>query len=150
VLNRELPLAICKLRRYSTRTVRILIIEDHLGIQIALGMAVELEGHEAVIVDCGEEALNSLSSDDFNLILLDLNTNGISANDFMNGLSKLVEAGAVKRPAVVVLSAAPSIEFETKRLGADRYLKKPFEYADLADLISKIAPQPEDTKLLIG
>jgi len=95
---------------------------------MALKMFLELEGHDAVAVESGEEALQLLrNSHDsrFDMILLDLNTSGITALEFMDDLRIYFTSQKAPLPLVGLVSGAVGIEFEARRLQADFYLKKP-------------------------
>ena len=127
--------------------MRILIVEDHSGIRIALEMILELEGHYAVAVDRGEDALAMLqaSAEPFDVVLLDLNTNGITADEFMGKLNELCQSQSVSRPRVGILSGSSTIEREAKRIGADFIVKKPFEQEQiLAAILDSSSHLPGD------
>lgn len=104
-------------------------------------MTLKLEGYEALAVDRGEDALTQLQTESYDLILLDLNTNGMSALDFMQQLNELCATQGVSRPVVAVLSGSTGIEFETRRIGAQFSIRKPFEYEDLVRRIREIEEQ---------
>src|SRR5687767_14303804 len=120
--------------------MRILSIEDHDGIRIALEILLELEGHSVVSVDRGEDALEQMrrSADPFDLILLDLTTNGMTADEFLEELRVLDEAGAVARPPICILSASARIEEEAHRLNAEFFIRKPFDPADLMETLESL------------
>jgi DNA-binding response OmpR family regulator len=121
--------------------MRILTIEDHDGIRIALEILLELEGHAVLSVDRGEEAVKILDRADgepaFDLILLDLTTNGMSADHFMSALRER-ESKGWSRPPVCILSASSHLEAEAKRLRSEYFIRKPFDPADLLDTLSKL------------
>jgi len=119
--------------RAINRDVRTLIIEDNVGIRTGLELTLQMDGHEATSTDCCEHALALLESRDFDLILLDLNTRGISAFEFMKRLNAVFSEDA--RPKVIVISGSEQIEFEAKRIGALNWLRKPFELQHLYQII---------------
>jgi DNA-binding response OmpR family regulator len=125
--------------------MRILSIEDHDGIRIALEILLELEGHVVVSVDRGEEALRQLrdpAQDAFDLILLDLTTNGMTADEFLKQLRELGAAGEISAPPVCILSASAHIEGEARRLSTEYFIRKPFDPADLMDTLERLQRRP--------
>jgi DNA-binding response OmpR family regulator len=118
--------------------VRILIVEDHLGIRAALEMLLQIEGYFAVGVDRGDDALALLQKEQFDLVLLDLYTDGISPSEFMIGLRELAVRQNFVRPAVGVLSASQGIESETRQIGADFMVRKPFEHEELLSHVERM------------
>lgn len=117
--------------RVKSLSVRILIIEDHTGIQIALKMLLELEGFVAETVGSGEEALVLYAAQDFDVILLDLATNGMTALEFMTALRANRAQKCKAMPRVGVMSGSTKIETEAKMLGTDFTIRKPFDHVDL-------------------
>lgn len=117
--------------------MRILIVEDHAGIRMALELLLEGEGYSAKAVERGEIGLELHGVEPFDVVLLDLNTDGIPAELFMRRLAKM------KRPAVGVLSGSVHAESEAKRIGADFVVKKPFQHDELLAQIEKAVRQAE-------
>ncbi len=115
--------------------MKVLVVEDHEGIRSALLYLFELEGFEAACVDCGEHALTKLEAESYDVVLLDLHTNGISAEDFMNRFRAMQSRPGFVRPAIILLSGSQSIEFQARRLGADHWFQKPFDHEQLLTFI---------------
>jgi DNA-binding response OmpR family regulator len=118
-------------RSLRVRAVKILVIEDHSGIRMALQMFLELEGFQVSAVDCGEAGLEHLSVQDFNMVLLDLSTDGITAEEFMLGFDQIFLDSKRSRPTVGVLSANDRIESKAHEIGADFFVRKPFDHNEL-------------------
>lgn len=107
---------------------QILIVDDELAIRMALKTAFAREGMTALEASCGAEALALLSSQEFDLIVLDIMMQDI---DGYSILQKLRSDGIM--PPVLMLSGRQE---ETDQvlglgLGADDYLTKPFHLAVL-------------------
>src|SRR5689334_11179896 len=96
-------------------------------------MLLEYEGHSVISFDRGEHAMEHFASASADLVLLDLNTNGISPHEFMEACNRHF---GERRPVVGVLSAHPYIRVEAERMGADFWVLKPF---DQNVLLTKIA-----------
>ena len=108
--------------------MRLLVIEDEQKVANALREGLEGEGDEVVVERTGEDALECITNDTFDVILLDLTLPGC---DGLQVLSTCRERG-VETP-VVVLTARDTLEDRVIGLdsGADDYLVKPFAFAEL-------------------
>src|SRR5712691_9545776 len=107
---------------------RIVIVEDDEIFLRPLQRTLEVEGYEVLVVSSGEEAVDLLKSADVDLVLTDKRLPGI------DGL-ELVRRVKSEHPdlAVVVMTAYGTIgsAVEAMRLGAEDYLVKPFEAAEM-------------------
>lgn len=108
--------------------MRVLLAEDNPQLATWLTRALR-QSHFAV--DClrdGAAADHSLSSEDYDAVILDLNLPRI---DGLEVLRRLRQRGS--RIPVLVLSARSTIDDRVAglNLGADDYLSKPFELAEL-------------------
>ena len=119
---------------------KILVVDDSALIHQMYRLVMSRYKCELVDAMNGQEALDVLAvQNDVQLILLDINM------PVMNGLQFLEKASALgitKKIQVIVISTEGK-EDDTIRglkLGARGYLKKPFNPADLHDLIEKIVP----------
>ncbi len=102
---------------------------------MALELLLELEGFSPTGVDRGEEAIKLLSRERYDLILLDLTTNGITADEFMNRLQSLEQDQNIPHTPVCILSASATIQEEARRLKADLVIRKPFEHNEFIDIL---------------
>ena len=111
--------------------MRILIIEDNEEINDILKEAVNGAGYEAVQSFSGSEGMLRFSSEDFDMVLLDLMLPGIKGEEV---LQKIKEKSDVP---VLVLSAKTDIEGKVNllRQGASDYITKPF---DVREVLARI------------
>ncbi len=111
--------------------MRILIIEDNEEINDILKEAVNGAGYEAVQSFSGSEGLLRFSSEDFDMVLLDLMLPGIKGEEV---LQKIKEKSDIP---VLVLSAKTDIEGKVNllRQGASDYITKPF---DVREVLARI------------
>ncbi len=104
--------------------MRILIVEDEEHLADGLKFNLEAEGYEAVIAATGEAALDEISQQDFNALVLDIMLPGIDGFEVARQLrdkedfTPILMLTARGRPEDVLLG------FES---GADDYLPKPFD-----------------------
>ena len=108
--------------------MRLLVVEDEQKVANALREGLEGEGDEVVVERTGKDALERMTHDTFDVILLDLTLPGC---DGLQVLSTCRERG-VETP-VVVLTARDTLQDRVIGLdsGADDYLVKPFAFAEL-------------------
>jgi DNA-binding NtrC family response regulator len=113
---------------------RLLLVEDDEVFLRPLQRTLELKGYEVMPVQSGEEALEALKAEDFDVVLTDRRLPG------MDGVA-LVRQIKAEHPdlAVVVMTAYGTIEsaVEAMRLGAEDYLVKPFEADELGLVIRR-------------
>lgn len=122
--------------------MRILVVEDHESIRHVLRLALELEGHFVTESSGGEEALQHLQEEEFDLILLDINTQEIPASEFVSQMKELTSQQGRLLPRLGILSGCASLEFETRRLGASFAIKKPYTHEDVLHQIERLIPRP--------
>src|SRR5713101_2481499 len=108
--------------------MRVLVVEDEPKVASALREGLEGEGYEAVVEHTGEGAFFRISTEKFDVILLDLMLPG---RDGLQVLTTLRGRG-IETP-VLVLTARDTLEDRVLGLdhGADDYLVKPFAFAEL-------------------
>ncbi|MEO0544936.1 MAG: response regulator transcription factor [Pseudomonadota bacterium] len=108
--------------------MRIAVVEDNRQIAEAIAMAFRAEGHGVDILRDGPSAESFLSSETHDLIVLDINLPGKSGLDVL-----AVLRNADNRTPVLMLTARDAIDDKVRGLdlGADDYLTKPFELAEL-------------------
>ena len=113
---------------------RLLLVDDDEVFLRPLHRTLELAGYEVLPVQSGEEALDTLKVEDVDLVLTDRRLPG------MDGVA-LVRQVKTGHPdlAVVVMTAYGTIEsaVEAMRLGAEDYLVKPFETAEMLLVIRR-------------
>ncbi|MCY4077865.1 MAG: response regulator transcription factor [Acidobacteria bacterium] len=105
-----------------------MIVEDEPKVAEALREGLEGEGYDVVVESSGEAAFYRLTTDRFDVVLLDLRLPG---RDGLESLSAARRRG-VETP-VVVLTARDTLEDRVIGLdaGADDYVVKPFAFAEL-------------------
>lgn len=108
--------------------MRLLIVEDEIDILQALQRGLKSEGYAVDITSNGEEALELLSFNSYDLMVLDINLPGV---DGFSILKSLREKDATTK--VIIVSANREIEDKIKGLdlGANDYLVKPFDFLEL-------------------
>ena len=128
--------------------MRILIAEDDCEMAGFIQRGLEQLGHNPVVAQGGIDALHLLSTEQFDVAVIDRMLPG------MDGLSVVRRARTadIKLP-MLLLTALGRIEDRVSGLeaGADDYLVKPFAFSELAARVNALARrrplQPEITRL---
>ena len=116
--------------------MRILLIEDAVGLGEVIRDQIAAEGHAVDWVQTISHAESSLHSTHYDLILLDLTLPDGSGMDL---LTRMRKSGATS--SVIILTAKDQISDRIKGLnaGADDYLVKPFDLAELSARIAAVS-----------
>lgn len=114
---------------------RILVVDDDPSIGKLLESLFRLEGYPCRIVTRGEDAIDALRADAFEIVISDIYMDGVS------GLDVLDAARACPTDVdVVIMTAHGSVETAVRavRSGAFDYISKPFEVDDILALVRRI------------
>ena len=107
---------------------KILLLEDDANLNETVTEFLEEEGHDVVSVYDGYEAQEKLYESKYDLLLLDVNTPGMSGFEVLSEARK----EEVVAPAIFItsLSSVDDLE-EGFKSGCDDYIRKPFELKEL-------------------
>jgi two-component system response regulator TctD len=110
--------------------MRLLMVEDHAELALWVAKVLRHSGFVLDVIDRGDQAFAALCTQTYDLVILDLSL------PEMDGLEILRRLRGQQRTAhlpVLILSARAASEDRVKglNLGADDYLPKPFEVAEL-------------------
>jgi two-component system response regulator QseB len=108
--------------------VALLIVEDNATLSAALTKGLREDGFSVEAVDSGVAALRRLERQDIDVVILDLGLPDIDGSEVLHQL----RTRGINAP-VLVLTARDAVASRVEALekGADDYLIKPFEYAEL-------------------
>ncbi|MGB3095432.1 MAG: ATP-binding protein [Candidatus Deferrimicrobiaceae bacterium] len=120
------------------RGLRVLVAEDNLTNQKVIAKILERAGHRPHLVDNGEQALDAMEKEKFDLVLLDLHM------PVMGGLEtakifRFTQHGP-SQPPLVALTADATQESKKacEEAGFDAYLTKPIEIKKLIELLDSL------------
>jgi two-component system alkaline phosphatase synthesis response regulator PhoP len=107
---------------------RILLVEDESGLRLTLTHRLADEGYEVEAARDGEEGLRRAIHGSFDLVILDVMLPGMSGFDVCRELRR----SAVPTPVLILTARGEVVDRVVGlKLGADDYLTKPFEMAEL-------------------
>jgi len=117
-----------------------LIVEDDQDIASFIDKGLKIEGFLTQVASDGEEALDLIESNDYDVVILDLMLPKLSGEKVLNGIR---EEG-INTP-VIVLTAKTEISSKVEALdqGADDYLTKPFAFEELLARIRALTRRGE-------
>jgi two-component system sensor histidine kinase RpfC len=127
-------------KKEERRGLHILVAEDNLTNQKVIAKVLERAGHRASLVDNGEQALDAMEKEEFDLVLLDLHM------PVMGGLetAKICRftRNGPSQPPLVALTADATQESRIlcEEAGFDAYLTKPVEVKKLLELLDSLVP----------
>ncbi|MEP7013721.1 MAG: response regulator transcription factor [Acidobacteriota bacterium] len=111
---------------------RVLVVEDDEAIASGLVFNLERKGYEVVVATDGAEALDRVMATDFDLVILDVRLPGI---DGFQVCQRLRGAGNFTPILMLTARGQPDDVIFGLKMGADDYVIKPF---DLAELLARV------------
>ncbi len=123
---------------------RVMVVEDEPIVQVVLSDLIEMWGHDVQAASTGAQAISLLSSNEYDLIVLDLKLGAVSGYDVLDEMSRL---GIRERTRVVVVTGrATEWDYLLGWMrGADEYLPKPFDPVRLKLVLEEmLAFSPEE------
>ena len=108
--------------------MRILVVEDEKILCDDIARGLRLDGYEVDTCYFGDEALELIEVEKYDLIVLDLNLPVVDGMEILRELRK-----TDKETKILILSARSAVEDKVNGLdaGANDYLNKPFNFAEL-------------------
>jgi two-component system, sensor histidine kinase RpfC len=119
--------------------LNILLADDNRTNRVVISKILERGGHAVHTVNNGEEALNALEDNKFDLVIMDVNM------PVMTGLeaAKLYRFASIGQPHVPIIAltadATAGMAARTAEAGMDAYVTKPVQPSSLLRLITQVA-----------
>jgi PAS domain S-box-containing protein len=121
--------------RSTPDSSRLLVIDDDLEILEILRDMLRLKGHRVVATDKGEEALQLLESEEFDLVLTDLGMPSVSGWD----IAKRAKARNPQLPVILITGwGAQYEEDDLTDSGVDHVLSKPLSWDRLLETVTEL------------
>jgi two-component system, OmpR family, response regulator len=111
---------------------RVLVVEDEASIRLLVCKFLESAGIVPVCATDGTEALDRMTRESFDLVLLDLGLPGVHGLEI---LKRLQEGGSRLKVIVMTGDDAPETILKAVRRRACRYVLKPLDMKSLMDVV---------------
>jgi two-component system, OmpR family, KDP operon response regulator KdpE len=113
---------------------RILVVDDDTDARSLISEALELSGRSVVTAASGEEALDQMRAEYFDLVLLDVNMPGIGGKETLARIN-----ASHQGTKVIMISACTSWDSkETTSRGAYGFIRKPFRINHLLQEVKDV------------
>jgi CheY-like chemotaxis protein len=121
------------------RRIRILVVEDEQQLARMAGLVLSQPGHTVVVALTGEDALEQLESEHFDLIISDL---GLGSGKNGWDLAEVVRERWPETHFVLVTGWGAGIDLDAAHeRGVHEVLPKPYRIADLRQVADSVAGQ---------
>ncbi|MFZ0915378.1 MAG: response regulator [Candidatus Udaeobacter sp.] len=120
---------------YSSKSLRILVVEDHSDTLEALSRLLSHFGHEISLADRAQTALNMIDSKEFDVVLCDIALPDGTGYDV---IAEAKRKRPVKAVALTGFGGTEDIE-RGKEAGFDFHLTKPVDFHELRAVLGQVA-----------
>ncbi len=82
---------------------RVLVVDDEMGIRLLLSEALLREGFEVTLASDGQESLEKLEKDNFDLVITDINMPRLNGIEMLKNMKK-----TGRKEKVIIMTGSPS------------------------------------------
>lgn len=113
----------------------ILVVDDEDALRTVLSSELTNEGYEVQSASDGDEAIGELQKTTFDLVLLDIKMPRLNGFEVLKFIKEHHQASKV-----VMLTGFADLKnaIESKKLGADDFVSKPYDLVDLLTTIERV------------
>jgi DNA-binding NtrC family response regulator len=113
----------------------ILVVDDEEALRSVLSNELINEGYEVRTASDGDEAIAELDRTQFDLVLLDIKMPRVNGFEVLKHIKE-----RPSRTKVVMLTGFADLKnaIESKKLGADDFVSKPYDLVDLLTTIERV------------
>ena len=113
----------------------VLVVDDEEALRSVLSNELINEGYDVQTASDGDDAMAEIDKTPFDLVLLDIKMPRVSGFEVLKHIKE--RAGGTK---VVMLTGFADLKnaIESKKLGADDFVSKPYDLVDLLTTIERV------------
>jgi DNA-binding response OmpR family regulator len=124
---------------------KILIVDDEPSIIVPLQFLMEQHGYETMVAFSGEEAMESISNNPPDLILLDIMLPVIDGFEVCQRVRERPDLDHVRIIMITAMGSEANIA-KGLALGADAYVTKPFSNAAVVEKVQELLQQKNEKR----
>jgi two-component system sensor histidine kinase RpfC len=125
------------------RGVRILVAEDNGTNRQIIEKILKHGNHKVDLVEDGEQALDRLEEDTYDLLILDMNMPHIGGLEVAK-IHRALSRQTLDTPVIILTAnATPEARLECERAHIDAYLTKPVDALTLLDTVARLTLTPQ-------
>ena len=132
----------------NNRHHRILVAEDNATNQLVVKMILESAGHSVLMANNGEEALDAIEKEKFDVAILDVHMPVLDGFETARILRFGDRSQRDLPIAFLTADVTPEAVAEAKKLGVEVYITKPINPAALLRLVNTLTDQPTPAPVL--
>lgn len=120
--------------------MKILLIEDNLLNQKVVTYNLKKENYDITAVTNGNDAIDKVKNNIFDLILMDIMLPGMDGFEITNEIRKLEKETRTDKPVIIIALTANTLNNDREKCikaGMNEYLPKPFTAEELVNKIKK-------------
>jgi DNA-binding response OmpR family regulator len=121
--------------------MRVLVVEDFAVLARAVGVGLRREGMAVDVTGDGDDALARLATTRYDVVVLDRDLPGTHGDEVCR---RIVAGRYGCRVLMLTASGTVADRVEGLDLGADDYLPKPFDFAELTARLRALSRRPSD------
>jgi DNA-binding response OmpR family regulator len=119
--------------------VRVLVVEDFEILARSIATGLRREGMAVDVVGAGDDALERLAVNRYDVVVLDRDIPGVHGDEVCR---RIVADHPASRVLMLTAAATVADRVDGLGIGADDYLPKPFDFAELVARIRALARRP--------
>lgn len=119
----------------TTNNQRVLVVDDEKNIRLTLSHTLEMAGYQVQTAVNGEDALQRLEGDSFDLILLDLKMPGMDGEAV---LARINERHPQVKVIMVTAHGTVDNAVDAMKHGAVDFIQKPFAPQEIRELVANV------------
>lgn len=126
----------------ASTALRVLVAEDDQINRLTVQRMLEREGHRAVCVENGADAVRAVGEADYDIIFMDIQMPGMDGTEAARRINDLARSTGRTRPTIVALTAH-ALRGDRERFlaaGMDDYIAKPLEREALRRVLGSLSP----------
>jgi CheY-like chemotaxis protein len=122
------------------KALRVLVVEDDKDFAEGLAELLEGRGHDVSLATTGEDGVDRLLEDDFDLAFLDVLLPGLSGIDALRAVKSVMPDTEI---GMITVHIARSYTRVARAMGAQSVLQKPFEPSRLFDCLAELEKEDQ-------